>query len=350
MHYNLKRGQSLVNTKSNGKLIFHIFFNEIITLDNLLKSIDECYKATPWKRSSQFGYCNRILIASKLLESLNNETYIPKNPRKFTINERGKTRNIDSYTFVDKVVQKLLAQNILLKIINKSCIYDTYACLKGKGTEKARDRLADFLVSDKNKYNEFYIAKLDISKYFESIKINKMLELIKDLVDDKLFRLFQRMYREDYLSLGSELNQLFATLYLNRLDHKIKEYYQIKHYVRYQDDFILISNNFEYLKFVIANIEIDLRDIGLKLNTKKTKIEKFKKIEFLKVQFKFNKDGNLCKRKINKSIRFLFKKIRKIKKLNLEKEYLINYRKSILGQFKKLNNFRQVSLELNKLF
>ena len=150
----------MINTKSNTKLNFYTFFNETITLDNLLKSIDECYKATSWKRSSQFGYCNRILIASKLLESLNNETYIPKNPRKFTISERGKTRNIDSYTFIDKVIQKLLAQNTLLKIINKSCIYDTYACLKGRGTKKARDRLANFLVSDKNKYNEFYIAKI----------------------------------------------------------------------------------------------------------------------------------------------------------------------------------------------
>lgn len=323
-------------------------FSEIITLDNILKSIDGCYKSTPWKYSSQFGYANRILIATKLLEELNNETYNPKEPRKFIIKERGKVRNIDSYTFIDKVVQKLLAQNILLKIIDKSCIYDTYACLKGRGIEKAKNRLVSFLISDKNKYGEFYIAKLDISKYFESIKTNIMLDLIKDLIDDKLFHLFKRLYKEEHITLGSELNQLFATLYLNKIDHKIKEYYQIKHYIRYQDDFILTSNNFEYLKFVVANIEIDLKNIGLNLNTKKTKVERFKKVEFLKVQFYF-KNGKICKRKVNKSIRFLFKKIKKIKKLNLDKEYLTNYKKSILGQFKKLNNYKQVSFKLNKL-
>ena len=324
------------------------FFDDVITFDHIYNSITECYKVTPWKRSSQLGFKNIVLNTQKLYEALCDETYMPKEPRKFIISERGKTRNIDSFAFLDKVIQKVLAQNVLLKIIDKSCIYDTYACLKGRGITKAGDRLSTFLVSCKNKYKEFGVAKIDIKSYFESINTEIMLSLIKDLVDDKLFRLFKRLYKDDNLSLGSELNQLFATLYLNKIDHKIKEIYKIKYYVRYQDDFVLLDENIEYLKFVVANLERDFKDIKLKINQKKTKVCKFKRVEFLKIQYTF-KNGKLCKRKTNNSTKFLIRKIRKLKKLNLDKQYLLNYEKSILGQFTHLNNLPKIANELHKL-
>ena len=141
----------------------HLYlFDEIINLKNISDTIDKTYKAAPYKRDSQMGYRNKFSFAYELYSELYNENYNPEAPKQFTISERGKTRKIDSYKFKDKVVQKLLAQKILLPIINKSCIYDTYACLKGRGITKALDRLSYFLISAKNKYETFAIAKIDI--------------------------------------------------------------------------------------------------------------------------------------------------------------------------------------------
>lgn len=48
---------------------------------------------------------------------------------------------------------------------------------------------------------------------------------------------------------------LFALLYLNNLDHFIKEKLGIKYYGRYMDDFFLIHEDKAYLQYCRAEIE-----------------------------------------------------------------------------------------------
>lgn len=45
------------------------------------------------------------------------------------------------------------------------------------------------------------------------------------------------------LPLGNWSSQWFALLYLNKIDHYIKEQLRIKSYVRYMDDMILIHRD-----------------------------------------------------------------------------------------------------------
>lgn len=68
-------------------------------------------------------------------------------------------------------------------------------------------------------------------------------------------------------------SQVFALFYLNDLDHFIKEKLKIKYYVRYQDDFILLHNSKQYLKYCLKEIEEFLKKEKLELN-KKTRIYK----------------------------------------------------------------------------
>lgn len=50
------------------------------------------------------------------------------------------------------------------------------------------------------------------------------------------------------LPLGKLILQLFAIIYLDELDKFIKHYLNIKFYLRYTDDFIIIHQDENYLK------------------------------------------------------------------------------------------------------
>jgi len=70
------------------------------------------------------------------------------------------------------------------------------------------------------------------------------------------------------IPIGNQLSQWLALLFLNELDHIIKKRLKIKFYGRYMDDFYLIHEDKEYLKYCLGEIEGYLKGIGLELNQK----------------------------------------------------------------------------------
>jgi len=71
--------------------------------------------------------------------------------------------------------------------------------------------------------------------------------------------------------IGNLTSQLFANIYLNELDHLIKDKLGIKYYIRYMDDFVILSrdkNELFKLKGLIKEfLETELR---LRLHPKKS--------------------------------------------------------------------------------
>lgn len=71
------------------------------------------------------------------------------------------------------------------------------------------------------------------------------------------------------LPLGNWSSQWFALLYLNKIDHYIKEQLRIKSYVRYMDDMILIHRDKKYLSECKNKIEKLCNNLlALELNEK----------------------------------------------------------------------------------
>jgi len=69
------------------------------------------------------------------------------------------------------------------------------------------------------------------------------------------------------IPIGNLTSQLFANAYLNKLDHYVKDVLRVKYYIRYMDDFIILSNDKEYLKMLLDKIKIFLdTELKLKLN------------------------------------------------------------------------------------
>ncbi len=85
------------------------------------------------------------------------------------------------------------------------------------------------------------------------------------------------------LPLGNITSQLFANIYLNELDQFVKHKLKIKHYIRYCDDFTILSDNREYLKKLIFTISDFLKEkLKLSLHSDKIKIRKYHQgIDFL---------------------------------------------------------------------
>lgn len=61
------------------------------------------------------------------------------------------------------------------------------------------------------------------------------------------------------IPIGNLTSQLFANIYLDRLDHYLKEDLRIKHYLRYMDDFMILHKDRDYLKKVRERIEVFLK-------------------------------------------------------------------------------------------
>jgi hypothetical protein len=89
------------------------------------------------------------------------------------------------------------------------------------------------------------------------------------------------------MGLGSEMTQLIQLAVLDDLDHFIKEQLHIRHYIRYNDDAMIIHPDKEYLKYCHKRIEEWLTERGLKLSAKKTRLYPISQgIRFLGFRFK----------------------------------------------------------------
>ena len=185
-----------------------------------------------------------------------------------------KKREISALPSRDRVVQIALC-NVIEPAFEKRFIYDTYACRVNKGSLPAANRLSYFLGKpDGTKY-----LKCDINKFFKSVDIEILQTLIREryVEDENILWLINKIlmheYSNDGLKIGNRFSQLAANAFLAELDFYLKVKLQIPYYIRYMDDFIILSDSTSKLKNYLALIEDFLDSVlHLKLNDK-TKID-----------------------------------------------------------------------------
>ena len=69
-------------------------------------------------------------------------------------------------------------------------------------------------------------------------------------------------------------SQIFANIYLNELDQFIKHELKERHYIRYADDFIIISKDNGYLKNLIDRLDNFLQtNLKMQLHPNKVYID-----------------------------------------------------------------------------
>ncbi len=165
-----------------------------------------------------------------------------------------KPRLVSAAPFPDRVVHHAICA-VVEPIFERGFIYDSYANRVGKGTHRAIARYERF----RNRHT--HVLRCDVYRYFPAIDFKilkadlrrriactRTLSLLDRIIDGSNFQepvnlyypgddLFTPFQRRRGLPIGNLTSQFFANVYLDGLDHYVKEVLRAPGYLRYVDDF-----------------------------------------------------------------------------------------------------------------
>ena len=157
----------------------------------------------------------------------------------------------------------------LYPIFDWTFIADSFSCRVGKGTHRALNRFRDMAARvSRNHTRTCWVLKCDIRKFFASINHVALLEILSHRIsDEKTLCLLSEIvgsFSTDGkkgigLPLGNLTSQLFANIYMNEFDRFVKHRLKPEEYIRYADDFALMSDCRECLVFLVEPIREFLR-------------------------------------------------------------------------------------------
>lgn len=240
-----------------------------------------------------------VLIVRIYLDLINKNYHFGRY-HKFVIYEP-KKRVIMAMDMYSKIVNHLVSDYILLPSIIPGLVDSNVASRKGKGTNYGVYLYYKYRNICNSKYgsDNYYLLKLDIHKFFDSINHDILKIKLRERIKDKdalniLDIIIDSIDSDSGIPIGANTSQLFAIFYLDEVDKYIKNVLKIKYYIRYQDDMILIHNDKEYLRYCLGEIKNKLDELNMKLN-QKTKIYKSNEnINFIGVR-KNGKYSNISK-------------------------------------------------------
>lgn len=271
----------------------------VIGYEALYDSIRKCRKGVGWKDSVASYSLNAIERTLTLHRKLHNGTYKSRPPVKFWITSP-KPREIASITFGDRVYQRSLNDNAVYPVMSKSFIFDNYACQKGKGTDKARERLKEFLRKHyRNHGIHGYVAQFDIKGFYPNMSHIVTEDTFRKRLPQDVYSRVEVILREQYdtdkgYNAGSQLIQIAGISILDGYDHFAKEQLHAKHYLRYMDDFLIISDDREYLEKCVEKTREYMASLCFELNEKRTRVYPISEgIEFLGFRFQLTETGKV---------------------------------------------------------
>lgn len=212
----------------------------------------------------------------------------PSGYRTFRITDP-KERLICAAPFGDRVVHQALVQ-VLEPLFEPSFIDDTYACRRGRGTHRALRRVRLWAGTYP------WCLKLDVEKYFPSIdhetclarvarrvSCPRILEILRRILrswtsDEAPLRwflgddLFTPGGRARGLPIGNLTSQFLANVYLDPVDHRIKDGLAIRPYARYCDDLVVLGRSADEMRCVRQEIVAALARLRLTAHPRKTQI------------------------------------------------------------------------------
>lgn len=297
-------------------------FNLVLDLDNLKAAYRKSRRGVAWKESVQRYDLFLMSNLAETKQKLARGESISKGFVEFDIHERGKMRHIRSVHISERVVQKCLCDNVLTPLMTRSLIYDNGASIKNKGIHFAMNRLRCHLSRfyRENGNNNGYALVIDFSKYFDNILHEKLFEMQKkNITDERIFELYKSfvtVFGDGIsLGLGSQVSQISAISYPNKLDHYCKEVLRVRYYGRYMDDTYLIHKDKKHLEHCLTEIKRICDELGIKLNAKKTCIVPLDEgFWFLKGKYILLPSGKIvCKAKRDGIIR-MKRKLKSFKK------------------------------------
>lgn len=269
-------------------------YEKAFTKENIKEAI---HKASQNKRKRKIVIkvlANEDYYVDKIYEMMWSFNYIPSPYSKFTIIDNGskKVRELSKPKFYPDHIVHWCIYLILYPILSKSLVPNTYSCLKGRGQIYGKNKIKKQL---KNKKATKYYLKVDIKKFYPSININKLIEMLEKRIKDvKMMNLISSILKlENGLPIGMILSQLFANYYL----HKVDMMFNSKYYNRYADDVVIFSSNKRKLHKIRKQLQNELSklDLSLKPNYQVYRTSK-EKLDYM--GFRFGYDYVILRKRI----------------------------------------------------
>jgi len=319
--------------------VWYEIYPTLITKQNIFRGYKEFLKGKKTKADVvRFGEDKENNL-KKLQEELKNKIYQPAGYTQFYVKDP-KLRLIHKATVVDRVVHHIVSKK-LEPIFEPTFIAHSYSCRKNKGTHKGVFALQKMALKvSKNDRTTCWVVKCDIKKFFASVNHKVLLKIISNKIKDEDFldliiRIIDSFCSDRTIDptdkkgipIGNLTSQFFSNIYLNELDQFIKHKLKVKYYLRYADDFVLLSEDRKYLEGLLVPIAEFLKDeLDLKIHPQKIIFRKFRSgIDFLgyvifpnhilprtktkrrllrKIRFKINefKIGKISEGKMNETI------------------------------------------------
>ncbi len=258
-------------------------YEDIICLENLLDAWKEFTVGKRLRKDVQVFELNLMANIISLHRDLVTRQYIHSPYAAFNISDP-KPRNIHKAAVRDRLLHHAIYR-VLYSFFNSKFIPDSYSCRIGKGTHKAMDRFQKYGYKvSKNHARTVWVLKCDIRKFFASIDHSILLAILDRSIPDKdIIWLLSRVigsFRSTGegvgLPLGNLTSQLLVNIYMNEFDQFAKHSLKAKWYVRYADDFVILSENRDWLQEILERIGQFLRDrLKLELHPTKVSIETF---------------------------------------------------------------------------
>lgn len=266
-------------------------FQEALTYEKLMQAHLKCQSDKTCRKNVIKFNLKKEEYIDWLYDRIKNKTYCHGGYTSFYVTEP-KLRRIEASSYIDRIVHRWCFDNFLENTFVPQFIPTSYACIKGKGMHKAALDVQKGMKECKKKYGEYYILKMDISKYFSNIDKEVLVKILKRKIKDAdiIWILEKIIYSQDTkkgIPIGNLTSQMFANIYYNEADQYIKNKLKVKYYYRYMDDSIILMHTKEEIKEVKQKLENYIKnELKLEFN-KKTNIFK-------------NKQGvNFCGYKIN---------------------------------------------------
>lgn len=328
-------------------------FEKAIDYNNLKES----YKRTQfgkrkYKKEAILFDMARERNLVKLWRELKNETYTPSDYIEFKVYEP-KERIINAPKIRDKIVQ-FSVHTVLQDVYYSKFINSSYACLEGRGTHRAVNKVQHNIRHCKWKNGGGWILKMDVAKFFYSINRDILKRIIRKKIKDKKFLMLldkiidSSPEGEKGIPLGNVTSQDFANIYLNEVDQYAKRYLGLKYYVRYMDDIIIVVPTKEEAQ--------DARDKIIKFLDEKLDLKTNNKTKIFPIEqgvnaygFKIFTTHKLVRNSAKSAMKRRIKAMdRKIQSGEISEKYVQNCVSSWLGHARHSNSYNLSKKIFNK--
>lgn len=360
---NTKHDTRSYESTSNGERGYQ---REIFDGNVLYEGFIRAKQGSDWKPKVQQFEMNYLFELADLQTELASGDYKFLPNTEFTIHERGKERLITGEQIRDRVSKHALCDEILTPAVKKYLIYDNSASQVGKGIDFARKRLLTHLRKyySQHKSNDGYILLIDFSKYYDNIRHDRLMEqfekyihdpdalnFLRKVIDrskvdvsymtdeeyagcmddlfnsleyekvDKALRTGER-YMYKHLNIGDQVAQVAGIIYPIPIDNYVKIVRGVKFYGRYMDDSYAIHESKEFLEDLLQGIIAIANELGITVNTRKTRICKLSSMwRFLQVQYSLTDTGRVIQKINPKRVTAMRRKMKKLVYKLSEKDY-----------------------------